>query len=55
MKPALRRGAAVATTPATPARKWSSPDFQRATPTAPVVKATPKHSMHFRVISRTGK
>lgn len=64
MKLSIRKGAvkavAVTATPAAiaatvPARSWSQRDYPIPTSQRNTVKTEARTSMHFRIISRTGK
>jgi hypothetical protein len=56
MKASLRKGAskAAAATTATPARSWASRDFPVAA-NQRKPKAEARASIHFKILSRTGK
>lgn len=55
MKQSLKRGASKVVAPSAPARTWASRDFPVPARQSKTAKAEARTSMHFRVLSRTGK
>lgn len=55
MKASLRKGAPNTIAVATPSRSWSQRDYPVPARQSKTAKAEARTSIHFRVLSRTGK